>query len=202
VLTDRLDAEPRPMMYRPLTQASSLSMSLVLRVGGDPKRLADAISRAVRAADPDQPTYAIRTMAEIQAASAASRRFSMQLLGGFALLALVLSAVGIYGVTAYLVNQRTREIGIRMALGAHPAEVVRFVVWYALRLAGAGVALGVCAALLLTRLIAGLLFRVSPTDPSVFAGIAGLLALTALAAATTPARRAARVDPMIALRTE
>lgn len=202
VLTDRLEQAPRPMLYRPLTQASSLSMAIAVHTAGDPGRLTEAIARAVREADPDQPTHSVRTMEEVQAAATASRRFSMQLLGGFACLALLLAAIGIYGVMAYLVNQRTREIGIRMALGARPGSVVRLVVSYALRLAAAGVVLGIVGAGLLTRLISGMLFDVSPTDPWTFAIITMMLLATALVATFTPARRAARVDPMVALRAD
>ena len=202
VLSDRLEQEPRPMLFRPLSQATSLSMALVARTGGGPKRLTEALSRAVREADPDQPTYAVRTMDEVQAQATATRRFSMQLLGGFAFLALLLAAIGIYGVIAYLVSQRTREIGIRVALGARPSSVVRLVVSYALALAGTGVGIGIVAALLLTRLIAGMLFQVSPTDPWTFAAITGILVVTAITAAATPARKAARVDPMVALRAD
>jgi putative ABC transport system permease protein len=202
VLTDGLEQAPRPMLYRPLTQASSLSMAIAVRTSGDPKRLTEALARAVREADPDQPTHSVRTMEEVQAAATASRRFSMQLLGGFAGLALLLAAIGIYGVMAYLVNQRTREIGIRMALGARPGAVVRLVVSYALQLAAGGVLLGIVGAGLLTRLISGMLFDVSPTDPWAFTVIIFMLLATALVATLTPARRAARVDPMVALRTD
>jgi putative ABC transport system permease protein len=202
VLSDRVEQAPRPMLYRPLTQASSLSMAIVVRTSGDPARLAEPLTRAVRDADPDQPTHSVRSMADVQAAATASRRFAMQLVGGFALLALVLAAIGIYGVMAYLVSQRTREIGIRMALGARPASVVGLVVSYALALAVGGVLVGIVGAAVLTRLIAGMLFGVSPSDPLTFATIALTLIATALAATLTPARRAARVDPMVALRAE
>jgi putative ABC transport system permease protein len=202
VLSDRLEQAPRPMLYRPLTQASSLSMAIAVRTTGDPGRLAEPLARAVREADPDQPTHSVRSMEEVLAAATASRRFSIQLLGGFALLALLLAAIGIYGVMAYLVNQRTREIGIRVALGARPASVVRLVVSYALGLAAGGVLVGIVGAAFLTRLITGMLFGVSPSDPWTFAVIAIALLATALVATLTPARRAARVDPMIALRAE
>jgi putative ABC transport system permease protein len=202
VLSDRLEQAPRPMVYLPLTQTSSLSMAIAVRTSHDPRRLAEALARSVREADPDQPTHSVRTMGEVQSAATASRRFSMQLLSGFAFLALLLAAIGIYGVMAYLVNQRTREIGIRMALGARPASVVRLVVSYALGLAAGGVVLGMAAAVFLTRLIAGMLFDISPTDPWTFAAITVTLVATALMATLTPARRAARVDPMVALRAE
>jgi putative ABC transport system permease protein len=202
VLSDRLEQAPRPMVYRPLTQASSLSMAIVVRTRTDPARLAEPLARAVRESDPDQPTHSVRSMDEIAAAATASRRFSIQLVGGFASLALLLAAIGIYGVMAYLVNQRTREIGIRVALGARPSSVVRLVVSYALGLAAGGVLLGIVAAAFLTRLIAGMLFGVSPSDPWTFAAIALTLLGPALGATLTAARRAARVDPMVALRAD
>ena len=142
VLAERLDAPPRATMYRPLTQASSLSMGMVVRSSGDLSRLEQVMGETVRGADPDLPVYAVRTMAAIEAGASASRRFSMRMLGAFALLALTLAAIGIYGVMAHLVSQRTREIGIRMALGARPGAVVGMVVVQAIKLAGAGVLLG------------------------------------------------------------
>jgi putative ABC transport system permease protein len=202
VLGDRLDAPPRATIYRPLTQASSLSMGLAIKSSGDLSRLEQVMGPTVREADPDLPVYAVRTMKAIEAAASASRRFSMRMLGGFALLALTLAAIGIYGVMAHLVSQRTREIGIRMALGARPAAVVAMVVTQAVKLAGAGVVLGLIAAFIVTEFMAGMLFQISPTDPWTFVGIGVLMTITALVAAATPARRAARVDPIVALRTE
>ena len=202
VLGERLDAPPRATMYRPLTQASSLSMGMVVRSSGDLSRLEQVMGQTVRGADPDLPVYAVRTMAAIERSASASRRFSMRMLGAFALLALTLAAIGIYGVMAHLVSQRTREIGIRMALGARPTAVVGMVVSQAIRLAGAGVVLGLAAAYMITEMMAGMLFQVSPTDPWTFVGIGALMTITALLAAATPARRAARVDPIVALRTE
>ena len=202
VLGERLDAPPRATMYRPLTQASSLSMGMVVRSSGDLSRLEQVMGQTVRGADPDLPVYAVRTMAAIERSASASRRFSMRMLGAFALLALTLAAIGIYGVMTHLVSQRTREIGIRMALGARPTAVVGMVVSQAIRLAGAGVVLGLAAAYMITEMMAGMLFQVSPTDPWTFVGIGALMTITALLAAATPARRAARVDPIVALRTE
>ena len=200
VLAERLDGEPRPMLYRPMAQQTNLSLAVVVRTAGDPSRLATELPRIVREADPDLPTFAVRTMDDVQAEATASRRFSMQLLGGFALLALVLAAVGIYGMMAYLVSQRTRELGIRIALGARPSAVLRMIVSHALALAAGGVLVGVLAALMMSRLFGGLLFRVSPTDPVTFVAIASTLVGTAALAAAMPARRAAKVDPMVALR--
>jgi putative ABC transport system permease protein len=202
VRMDRLEDPARPTLYRPLRQSSGLSLSIVLKTGSDPRALAQPLAAAVRAVDPDQPTYGVRTMEEIVAAATASRRFSTQLLGGFAALALLLAAVGIYGVMAFVVGQRRREIGIRMALGAHPSAVVRLIMRQALVLSAAGIALGAAGAVITTRLLAGLLFEVKGTDPVTYLFIAGLLTATAAAAAWRPARLAATVDPLVALRSE
>jgi predicted permease len=205
VLSENLEIGPRPMVYRPLTQVSSLSMGLVVRASGDPLLLSVPLSRAVRAVDPDQPTFAIRSMREVQAAGTRSRQFAIRLLGGFAMLALILAAVGIYGVLAYLVGQRTREIGIRIALGAKRREVVGMVVGRALVLAARGVALGAVASFVIGQIVfsmADMLFQVRPYDPWTFATVAVVLTLTAVAAAATPAARAAHVDPMVALRAD
>jgi predicted permease len=202
VLSESLEVGPRPMVYRPLSQASSLSMAVAIRTSGDPSHLGIALAKAVRSVDPDQPTFAVRTMEEVLAAGTASRRFAIRLLGGFAILALALSAIGIYGVMAYLVGQRTREIGIRMALGARRSEVIGGVVARALGLAAAGVAVGGVISLAAGPALEGMLFGIAPWDPWSFASIAVLLTSTAVAAAAAPAIRAARVDPIVALRTE
>jgi ABC-type antimicrobial peptide transport system permease subunit len=202
VRSERPEDPPRPTMYRPLRQSSNLILALVLKTAADPQTLAGPLAAEVRAVDPDQPTYGIRTMDEIVRYATASRRFSAQLLGAFAILALVLAAVGIYGVMAFMVGQRTREIGIRIALGANPRAVVRLVLGQALALAGGGVIAGVLAAALVTRLLAGLLFEVRSTDPATYTTIALLLAATAAIAAWRPARRAASVDPISALRAD
>ena len=180
-------------------------MGLVVRASGDPLLLSVPLSRAVRAVDPDQPTFAVRSMSEVQAAGTQSRQFAIRLLGGFALLALILAAVGIYGVLAYLVGQRTREIGIRIALGARRREVVGMVVGRALVLAAKGVALGALASVVIGQIVfsmTDMLFQVRPYDPWTFATVAVVLTLTAVAAAATPATRAAQVDPMVALRAD
>jgi putative ABC transport system permease protein len=202
VLDDNLDAPAQPAVIRPLGQVSNLSVGLAAKVSGDPDRLKEGLARAVRESDPDLPVFALRTMDEIQASASASRRFSMRVLGGFAMLALILAAIGIYGVMSYLVSQRTREIGIRMALGARPIAVTGLVVSHALKLSVIGVTIGVGAALFLTHLMGTMLFQISPTDPSTFVAIGAALAATAVAAAAIPARRAASVDPTLALRAE
>ena len=141
-------------------------------------------------------------MEELIATATASRRFSTQLLTAFAVLALLLAAVGIYGVMAFVVGQRTREMGIRVALGAHPREVVTLVLREALVLAAAGVAAGAVGAVIMSRYLSGMLFEVTATDPGTYAGIAVLLTVTAAVAAWRPARRAAAVDPILALRAD
>jgi ABC-type antimicrobial peptide transport system permease subunit len=206
VLTERLEQTPDPVLYRPMTQSTNLSFAIAVRASGDPHRLAPAVVRSIRAADPNVPAFAVRTMDEVQGTAVAARRFTMQLLGGFAALALLLAAIGIYGVLAYLVHQRTREIGIRIALGARPIAVMRMVMSHALTLALAGIAAGAVAALAVGRLMqraaAGLLFNVGPSDPLTFAVVTTLLVATAILAASVPARRATQVDPMVALRAD
>jgi ABC-type antimicrobial peptide transport system permease subunit len=202
VLSESLEVGPRPMVYRPLAQASSLSMGIAIRTAGDPSSLAVALGRAVRAVDPDLPTFAVRPMTAVQEAGTTARRFAIRLLGSFAVLALLLAAIGIYGVLSSLVGQRTREIGIRIALGARRSEVVSLVVGRALALAAVGVAIGALASLAMGQLLAGMLFQVRPYDPWAFAVVAVLLTLTAAGAAATPAVRAAHVDPLVALRAD
>jgi putative ABC transport system permease protein len=202
VLTENLEAAPAAMVYRPLAQASGLSMGLAIRTSGDPKQLAGLIGRTVRVVDPDLPAFSVRTMGEILSAGIAFRRFAITLVGGFALLALLLAAIGLYGVMAYLVGQRTREIGIRVALGARQLEVVRMIVLRALALAAGGVLLGGIASLFVGELLSDMLFRIEPWDPWSLVAIAVLLISCATAAAAAPALRAARIDPIVALRAE
>jgi putative ABC transport system permease protein len=202
IRTGKLEEPARPTLFRPLRQASSLSLSIVMKSKGDPRTLGAALAREVRNADADQPTYGVRPLTELVSTSIAARRFTTQLLFGFAVLALILAAIGIYGVMAFLVGQRTREIGIRMALGARPESVVALVLGHALALAAGGVVFGGLAALLMGRLLAQMLYEVRPTDPLTYVAIAIVLAGTAAVAAWWPARRAAAVDPMVALRAE
>jgi putative ABC transport system permease protein len=156
----------------------------------------------VAALNKDQAVFNVRSMEQIVAQSVAPRRFSMWLLTVFAIIALALASLGIYGMMSYAVAQRTREIGVRMALGAQSTNVMRLVLGQGMKLALAGVTLGLVATVALTRTIKTLLFGVSATDPATFAGIALLLTMVALLACWIPARRATRVDPMIALRHE
>ena len=195
--------QPTPWaMYYSHSQWPFLDMNLVVRTAGDPLALTAAIRDQVWALDADVPVENMQTLDEIRAGSVAPQRFQTMMLGIFAALALTLAAVGIYGVLAYSVAQRTSEIGVRISLGARGADVLRLVVGQGMKLALIGLTLGLLGALAVTRLIASLLFDVSATDPTTFASVAVMLTLVALAACTVPAWRASRVDPVIALRAE
>jgi putative ABC transport system permease protein len=197
-----LDSAARPMIYWALKQFPTNFMTLVVRTTGDPMRLAPAIAREVRATDANQPFADPKPLDAYLSQSVAQRRFSLTLLGVFSGLALVLAALGIYGVLAYSVAQRTREIGIRMALGARDSTVARMVVREALGVVGVGLAVGVAGAVALTRVLGTLLYDVSPTDPLTFTAVTLALGAVAVTASYFPARRAARVDPIVALRQE
>jgi len=173
-----------------------------MRTSVEPMSLAEQVRQAVWKVDPDQPMWKMRTVESLVDRSVADRKFLMALMGIFAGLALVLTIVGLYGVITYLVNQRTQEIGIRMALGAQVGQILTMVLKQGMLLVLSGVALGLVAAWGLTRLITRLLFQVSATDPVAFIGISTLLVLVALLACYLPARRATRIDPLKALRYE
>jgi predicted permease len=177
-------------------------VTLVVKTTVPPASLAGPLREAVRAVDRGRPLYRVMTMDEVVDGSLADRRLNLVLLGLFAGVAVVLTAVGLYGVIAYLVAQRTREMGIRMALGARAGDVVGLVMRQGMRLAALGVALGLVAAVALTRVMAGLLYGVAPRDPVTFGAVAALLAAVALLATYVPARRASRADPMLAIRSE
>jgi predicted permease len=197
-----LDADSRIAMYFPHTQYPTRAMNVVVRAESAAAPLTSAARQALRAVDPDLPMYRVRTMDERVGESLARRRFAMLLLTLFAALALGLAIVGVYGVMAYLVSQGTRELGIRLALGASPRAILWLIVGRGMTVATIGLLVGLVAAVVLTRSMRSLLFQVEPHDPMTFAAILGLLGLTALAASYAPARRAARIDPMISLRSE
>jgi ABC-type antimicrobial peptide transport system permease subunit len=177
-------------------------MYVVLQTAGDPLGLAGPAREVVRDADPQLAIIGIRAMTELVAGSVARQRLTMLLLGLFGAVALALAAIGIYGIISYGVKRRTREIGIRMALGARPADVRRLVVGQGMRLAFAGLVIGIAGALAATRLMRGLLYGVSATDPTTFVSIALLLAAVAFLASWIPARRALASEPTAALRTD
>ena len=193
--------------YRPHSQFAQTgfpvrNMTLVVRTAGDPMSLVSAVRHEVLAMDPNLPIAAIRPMTAVVASAASTPRFTGLLLGLFATLALTLAAIGIYGVLAYLVSQRTREIGIRMAIGADRTAVLGLVVSRGLWLALGGVAVGLAISLVVARFIGSLLYQVRPIDPVTFIAVPAMLTLVALLASVVPARRAMQVDPITALRTE
>jgi putative ABC transport system permease protein len=175
---------------------------VALRTAGDPERYTNLARAAVRSVDPDQPISGVHTMDELIALSVGQRRLSMLLLSLFSGIALVLASVGIYGLMSYSVAQRSRELGVRIALGAARSDVLRLVLRQGMSLALMGIVIGVGAAFALTRLIESQLYDVRATDPATFVGVAALLAVTALAANLVPALRATRVDPAVVLREE
>jgi len=197
-----LDAKPEAAYYMPDRQNPWRAMYLVVRTASDPISLAPAIRAEVWSIDKDQPVAKVRTMDQLMAASVSQPRFRTLLLGVFGVAALMLAAMGIYGVMSYAVAQRTREIGIRMALGARMRDVTRLVVVNGMRLTLIGAATGLLLALALTRVMASLLFGVTPTDAATFGTVSLFLMLVALVACYIPARRATKVDPLEALRYE
>jgi putative ABC transport system permease protein len=188
--------------YMPHVQSADADMALVVRTAMAPMRLAPAIRAAVRELDKDLPMSEIGTLANSISHSTRSQRFSVTLLSAFAALALLLAAVGVYGVISYSVAGRTHEIGVRLALGAERGAIVGMVVGRAMLLGGVGIALGVAGGLALTRLLRSMLYEVSATDPAVFAGVSLFLLAVIALAGYFPARRAARVDPTTALHHE
>ena len=199
----------RAQMYLSFMQMDDVLMKLmpagvgiVVRSAGNSPGLYESLRHNLQSMNSQQVVYSAQTMDEIISDTLATRRFSMILLGSFAIFALLLASVGIYGVISYLVGQRTHEIGIRMALGAQRRDVLRLVLGEGARMALLGIGIGIAAALGLTRLMSKMLYGVSATDPLTFAGVAAILVFVALAACYIPARRAMRIDPMVALRYE
>jgi len=202
-----LNVQGREQIYVPHAQPmygnyASRVMTLAVRTSLDPQSITSAIRQQVSALDRDLPLYEIATMDQLVSNSVSQPRLNLSLFVAFAALALVLAAVGVYGVMAYAVTQRTQEFGIRMALGASPSTVLKQVLWEGTRLAAIGLALGLVAALILTRLMTTLLFEIKPGDPLTLCAAAAILTLVALVACSIPAIRATRVEPLIALRRE
>ena len=197
-----LNKEPEPAIYWPHSREPYSGMALVVRASGDAARFASAVQKEIRSLDPEQPVADVRTMEQVISKSIARPRFNMLLLSIFATVALVLASVGLYGVMNYSATQRTHEVGIRMALGATRADIMRLVVGNGMLLTLIGIGIGVAASLLLTRVMASLLFGITATDIPTFLGVSVVLAAVALIANYIPARRATRVDPVIALRYE
>ena len=197
-----LDSDLRPMIYYPLAQSPSGSMTLVARRGGDPAPLVTAVDATIHRLDPALPVTGVATMSSLMAQSMSDRRYPMLLLAVFAGLAVLLSAVGIYGVLAYTVAQRVREIGVRMALGARGADVLRLIIAGGLRPTLLGVAIGAVGGALGARALGSLLYGVAPADPLTFIGVAVLFVTIAFVAMYLPAARATRVDPLVTLRSE
>jgi len=195
-----LAAPPEPAYYLPFRQNSWTSQFVAVRTAGDPATVADSVRQAVWTLDRDLPLARLRTMDELMAQASGDSRFRTFVLAGFGILGLVLALVGVYGVMAYTVSQRLRELGIRAALGARQSDLLSLVLKDAGVLTAAGVAIGLAGAFFTTRVTETLLFGVSPKDPATFVIVAALLIVAALIASWLPARRAAHVDPMTALR--
>jgi putative ABC transport system permease protein len=197
-----LDSALRPQVYVHFHRDPAQQMWIVLRTGGDPLAFANAARNAVHEIDPNQPVGRVRAMAEVVAASVSDRRFSMFLLGMFATLALTLSVVGLYAVVSYSVSERIHEMGVRLALGAQPSNLLTMVLGEGLRLAAIGMAIGLGAALVMTRFLEALLFGVHARDAATFVAVPLVLTLAALFGCLVPAVRAMRIDPVVALRAE
>jgi predicted permease len=198
----QLDERPSPYLFQPVYQAHRPDMTFLVRTSGAPMTLRSSVQETLRSIDPSLPVFAIRTLEASAGAALIAQRTGSMLLGLFGIVALFLSATGLYGVLAYSVSERRREIGIRIALGASAGDMLKLVIGQGVKLIMLGTAVGLLAALGVTRLLASLIFGVSPTDPLTFVGVTVLLVIFALLACYLPARRAAKVDPMVALRCE
>jgi len=202
VLHDSLEQPAKPTIYLPFLQGPPDFAVTVVRTGIDPAALTSAVREAIAAVDKDQPVMMSRTMTDILADSVAQRRFNTVLIVAFGALALILAVVGVYGLMAYIVMQRTHEMGVRIALGAERSDVMKLVLARGFRLTLIGISFGIAMALILTRFLSKLLFNVPETDPATFIAVSACLGGIALLASYLPARRAMQADPMVALRYE
>jgi predicted permease len=202
IKTDGLDITSVPHVYFPIYHQSNLAMTVFLKTSANPANLGEALRREIQSVDHDLPVFGIQTMEQVMARSIAQRRFALEMVGAFAVVALLLAGIGIYGVTAFAVSQRAQEIGIRLALGAQRRDVLKLILTQGMKTTMWGLAGGLVGALALTRFLRSLLFAESPMDPVTFFGVALILASAALAASYIPALKAMRVDPVQALRSE
>jgi putative ABC transport system permease protein len=196
------DRRPRPEMYAPYAYDPWPFMALIVRTETETLSVAGPIRSQILAVDPQQPVYGVRTMEQVLRDSTQQRRFTVQLLGLFAAIAIVLALIGIYGVMSYSMSQRFHEMGVRLALGARRAQVLKLAMGWGLKLVFVGIVLGLGLSFALTRFASNLLYGISPTDPPVFIGVSFLLVSAAALAAYIPAHRVSRADPMVALRYE
>jgi putative ABC transport system permease protein len=196
------DREIRPQLYLPYSQAPRAKMTFLLRTSADPMSLVSAARSQILAVDDEQPVEDIKTLARLFVDETSPFRFAAALMSVFGVLALLLAAVGVYGVISYSVAQRTHEMGVRIALGAQRSDVLRLIVGQGIKTAALGVSIGLPLAFILSRIMVSLLFGIVSLEPAVFIGFVGLLAVVALLSSYVPAHRAAKVDPMVALRYE
>ena len=202
VRPEGFESEPSPEVYLPLSQSPSGSITLVVKTAGDPMLLIKAVQEAIWATEPTQTIWASRPMTDLLGDWTRQRRFNTALLVAFAALALSLTAIGVYGLMSFSVEQRVNELGIRRALGGNASDIMALVLRRGLTLALSGAALGLMGSVVLTRLLRGMLFDVDPFDPLTFGALSVFVVAVAMLAAFLPARRATRVDPMVALRAE
>jgi putative ABC transport system permease protein len=202
IKSDGFEAPSVPHIYVPLGQFAPVNAVVFLRSRGDVQHLGEAVRHEVESVDPNVPVHSISTMDQIIARSVANRRFALELLGIFAAVALLLAAIGIYGVMSYSFSQRTHEVGIRVALGAQRLDILRMALGEGMRIVAIGLVAGLVGAAIVTRVFRSMLFNVAPADPSTYLTVSAVLAAVALFACYIPARRATRVDPLAALREE
>ncbi len=197
-----LDEKPRPWVYMPLSQSFASETNFIVRTAGDPGTYAHAVEAAIHQVDPVLPVYGVRPFETAISASYFGQRIGGSFLGLFSVIALALAAIGLYGVLAYTVSQRSREVGIRVALGASRGNVLGLILGQGVRLAAVGLAIGLAITIVVTRLLRSLLLGVSPTDIPTIAAVSALLAVVAILASLIPAHRATRIDPISAIRHE